>query len=152
MCIKPYMSFQLLCCDLSWHFSAGVHRASCHWQIGTLQLRYPEETRHQKKVVSTLLFLSVGAGVLSICFLSKSLAVNILYLCSLSESEHIVHTAFLSKLLVLMVVDEKRLKHKCCVPFFSVFTVLSYIWRSKAYGVGNFVLMSRLWFWSWLTE
>lgn len=87
--LNPSCPFSCSAVDPSWHFSAGVHRASCHWQTGTLQLQYPEETRDQKKVV--LLFLSVCTGVLLVCLLSRSLSVYILYFCCFPESEHIVH-------------------------------------------------------------
>lgn len=51
--LNPSCPFSCSTVDPPWHFSAGAHEASCHWQTGTLQLKYPEETRDQRWLFSS---------------------------------------------------------------------------------------------------
>lgn len=62
--LNPSCPFSCSTVDPPWHFSAGAHEASCHWQTGTLQLKYPEETRDQRWLFpSSLLFVLVSTSL-----------------------------------------------------------------------------------------
>lgn len=95
--LNPSCPFSCSTVDPPWHFSAGAHEASCHWQTGTLQLKYPEETRDQRWLFpSSLLFVLVST---SLFFQYVTFQGHWVFCCFLKSEHfvHIVHTQLLTE-------------------------------------------------------
>lgn len=81
--LNPSCSFCCSVVDPPWHFSAGTHEASCHWQAQPFS--YNIQSRH-KRVVSTLLFLSVCNVLLHVPVQGHWMVTSCSFLSFLSHS------------------------------------------------------------------
>lgn len=147
LCIlNPSCPFSCSAADPFWHFSGGIHEASCHWQTGTLQL----QTKLKEGCFHSSLYLRVyrrsfGMSPFRVTGCSQPVILIILYICPCTDYVHIL-------ILTNIVIDppKKSLNKKV------LFSPLkSYKWKSTEVRCYAFILLETMccfvdWWWSWL--
>lgn len=56
--LNPSCPLSRVAVDPSWHFSAGTHEASCHWQNGTPQLQYSDKFKLKQGRLHSRVFIA----------------------------------------------------------------------------------------------
>lgn len=139
--LNPSCPFSCSTVDPPWHFSAGAHEASCHWQTGTLQLKYPEETRDQRWLFpSSLLFVLVSTSLFfSIRHLSRSLGV-LLFSQLRTFCTYCTHTVIDREL------ESQQSYSQLLFPLELLLNGASSLTVNWQCTTGNII---RVWLWSW---
>lgn len=143
LCIlNPSCPFSCSAVDPFWHFSGGIHEASCHWQTGTLQL----QTKLKEGCFHSSLYLRVyrrsfGMSPFKVTGCSQPVILIILYICPCTDYLHIL---ILTNIVIDAPLKELESKRSC------VFS--TWEWHLKKhrslllciYTAGNHVLLRWL--------